>query len=110
MRDSVVMTLAGEVTGAANRYELAERRYLGAVQAKAPTAELVLAALEVASAAQAWNRACYAHYFELRAGTDDATPERDADNQAEISEAISELWRDIAAAHAGRWEPPPSPR
>ncbi len=101
------MNREADVTAACHLYDVAERAYLAALQANAARPALAAAAQEVADAAKAWNTACYALYFTLRDVGGDAQLERNADNQAETTEALSEMWRDISAAYDGRWEPPP---
>ena len=102
--ESLVMRSDADV--AASSYELAEHAYLAALQANEGRAALAAAAERVAEAAKAWNTACYSVYFALRDATGNAQLQRNADNEAERTEVLSEMWRDIAAAYTGRWERP----
>jgi hypothetical protein len=86
----------------ADAYERAEREYLDAVASGATPAELAAAARDVRKAAHGWQSAAYAEFFAERAigGDADRTViEKEID--AEKAELLSELWYDIASAHAG---------
>lgn len=90
---------AERVDVAAERYEQAERAYLDKIRDRAPASVLEAAASEVAAGAELWNQRAMRRYLNLKASGTTGNDERQADIAAEQAELLSELWRDITAAH-----------
>lgn len=83
----------------AAQYERAEVAYLDAVRL-GRSSDLAASAIAVADAANVWQAAAYARYFQTKAQLGENSGDAIQDEiTAEKAEVLAELWSDIADAH-----------
>ena len=90
----------------AERYDLLEHRFFDAVAAGTGPTRLVREAEKLREAAKAWETESYRRFFELRdsLGPHDRAVVQ-AEIEAEVVEAVHELWSDLQSAWAGKSPP-----
>ncbi|MHB8507063.1 MAG: hypothetical protein ACYDGR_00230 [Candidatus Dormibacteria bacterium] len=91
-----------ERSAAFDQYSEAEAAYLAGLRAAESARELAALARAAHLAASAWSKAAYAEFFELRARLGEAESDViELEIDAERSELVAEIWRDISRAQSG---------
>ena len=89
---------------AAKQYDAAEADFLAAVKRDASRWELAVVAAAVRDAARLWQGEAWSFYFDVRENDDTDRRVGAADNAAEVAEAMSDFWYDLAQAYGA--DPP----